>query len=170
MSSALVSTSTIPFRTSLTWHSMAKAADCVARTSRQGARFRLIDVTTTDRKVPSSKGPKFRDMPSVIIPWLTKPPTLKLRKIPKLMLSDFDINGFRFRFFVKIPLKSSLFDFLWHIKKNKMWIAWFLETSECYTVVAAIEIWDNKTALVFGPFSWSRQIFLETHKTEQNFE
>ena len=85
MSSALVSTSTIPFLTSLTWHSMAKAADCVARTSRQGARFRFIDVTTTDRKVPSSKGPKFRDIPSVIIPWLTKPPTLKLRKIPKLM-------------------------------------------------------------------------------------
>ena len=97
MSSALVSTSTIPFLTSLTWHSMAKAADCVARTSRQGARFRLMDVTTTDRKVPSSKGPKFRDMPSVIIPWLTNPPTLKLRKNLKLMLSNFDFPEKKYR-------------------------------------------------------------------------
>ena len=37
------------------------------------ARFLLIDVTATTLKEPSSKGPRFKEIPSVIIPWVTRP-------------------------------------------------------------------------------------------------
>ena len=75
IASARVSTKTIPRRTWLTGTSIAKAADWVARTNRQGARFLLIEVTTTGLKLPFSKVPKFNVIPSVMIPWLTNPPT-----------------------------------------------------------------------------------------------
>ena len=65
---ALVSTNTMPLRISLTGTSMAKAADWVALTSLQAVRFRLIEVTMTGRNVPSSNGPRFKVMPSVMIP------------------------------------------------------------------------------------------------------
>ena len=69
----LASTRTIPFLS--LWYEMfsARAADCVARTSLHGARFRLMEVTETRRKEPSSNGPSFRRMPSVMIPWVTRP-------------------------------------------------------------------------------------------------
>ena len=68
MALALVSTNTMPLRISLTGTSMAKAADWVALTSLQAVRFRLIEVTMTGRNVPSSNGPRFKVMPSVMIP------------------------------------------------------------------------------------------------------
>ena len=54
---------------------MAKAADCVALTSLHAALFRFMEVIMTGRNDPSSNGPNFKVIPSVMMPWVTSPPT-----------------------------------------------------------------------------------------------